>query len=142
MRWELTVSEKTLGQQVEENLKGYGVSRRGLFKGGAALGLAGVLAACGSDDDEGGAVDPADIPEDSPLRGTIGDEMQGKNIEMGIAALAGWPPSQIPIDLYPEFSAYTQEKFGYTTSVTKTEAPFAVLFQKIAPSRAAGSQES
>ncbi len=136
------MSEKTLGQQVEENLMGRGMSRRSLFKGGAALGLAGMLTACGGDDDEGGAdVDPADIPDDSPLRGTVGDEMQGKNIEMGIAALAGWPPSQIPIDLYPEFSAYTQENFGYTTSVTKTEAPFAELFQKIAPSLAAGSQE-
>ena len=136
--------EKTLGQRVEENLMAArGVSRRGVLKGGAALGLAGILAACSGDDDEGTGetLDPADVPEDSPLRGTVGDEMQGKNIEMGIAALAGWPPSQIPIDLYPEFSAYTQENFGYTTTVTKTEAPFAELFQKIAPSLAAGSQE-
>ena len=135
------MSEKTLGQQVEENLAGRGISRRNLFKGGAALGLAGMLAACGGDDDEGGGEDPADIPEDSPLRGTLGDEMQGKHIEMGLAALSGWPPSQIPVDLYPDFSAYTEENFGYTTSVTKTEAPFAELFQKIAPSLAAGSQE-
>ncbi len=138
------MSEKTLGQQVEENLmKGRGISRRGLFKGGAALGLAGVLAACGGDD-EGSSettLNPDDVAADSPLRGTVGDEMQGKDIAMGLAALSGWPPSQIPVDLYPDFSAYTKENFGYTTSVTKTEAPFAELFQKIAPSLAAGSQE-
>ena len=38
--------EKTLGQRVEENLMAArGVSRRGVLKGGAALGLAGILAA-------------------------------------------------------------------------------------------------
>ena len=134
--------KKTLGQQVEENLMGsHLVSRRGVLKGGAALGLAGFLAACSSDDDTGETLDPADVPEDSPLRGTVGDEMQGKDIAMGLAALSGWPPSQIPVDLYPDFSAYTKEKYGYTTTVTKTEAPFAELFQKIAPSLAAKSQE-
>jgi multiple sugar transport system substrate-binding protein len=138
------VSEKTLGQQVEENLmKGRGLSRRGLFKGGAALGLAGVLAACGGDE-EGSSettLNPDDVAADSPLRGTVGDEMQGKDVAMGLAALSGWPPSQIPVDLYPDFSAYTKEKYGYTTTVTKTEAGFAELYQKIAPSLAAKSQE-
>lgn len=135
--------KKTIGEQVEEAIgQRYTVSRRGMLTGSVGLGFAGVLAACGSDGETGSEpINPDDVAADSPLRGTLGDEMQGKTIEMGLAVIAGWPPSQLPIELYPDFAAYAKEKFGYDTSVTKTEAPFAELFQKVAPSLAAGDQE-
>ncbi|MEN8113373.1 MAG: extracellular solute-binding protein [Actinomycetota bacterium] len=138
--------EETLGEKVERE---FVMSRRGVIGAGAGLGLASILAACGAKEDDaggsettaagdGGGEAPAD---DSPLLGSNETNMQGKTVEMGLAALAGWPPSQIPVDLYPDFAAHVKEKYGYDTTVTKTEAPFAELFQKIAPSLAAGEQE-
>ncbi len=136
--------KKTLGQQVEEN---YGqrhvVTRRGILKGGMGLGFAGFLAACGGSDSAGGgdAINPDDVDANDPLRGTTDDSMQGKTLEFGMAVIAGWPPSQLPIELFPDFAAFAKAEYGYDISVTKTEAPFAELFQKVAPSLAAKSQE-
>lgn len=132
--------QETLGQKVERQ---FVVSRRGVLAGGAGLGLATLLAACGADDDSSDttAAGGGEPEVDSPLAGSNETNMQGKTVAMGLGTLAGWPPSQIPIDLYPEFAAYAKEKYGYDTTVTQTAAPFAELYQKIAPSLAAGSQE-
>ncbi len=136
-------SNETLGGTAERN---FVVSRRGVLAGGAGLGLATVLAACGADDDASdttaaGGDDGGGAAANTPLEGSNDTNMQGKTVAMGLATLAGWPPSQIPIDLYPEFATYVKEKYGYDTTVTQTAAPFAELYQKIAPSLAAGSQE-
>jgi multiple sugar transport system substrate-binding protein len=128
------------------------VSRRSLLRGGASAGAAaslfGLLSACGgstkgSTGSSGSSapLDPAKVSKDEPLRGSNETNMQGKTVKMGFAVLAGWPPSALPIDLFPDFAAYAKSKYGYTVTVTKTEAPFAELFQKIAPSLAAKSQD-
>ncbi len=133
--------QETKGEAAERQFL---MSRRGVLMSGAGLGLASVLAACGASDDSsdttaaGGGEAPV---EDSPLYGSNDTNMQGKTVAMGLATLAGWPPSQIPVDLYPDFAAYAKEKYGYDTTVTQTAAPFAELYQKIAPSLAGGSQE-
>jgi multiple sugar transport system substrate-binding protein len=114
------------------------VSRRSLLKGAATLTLGSavgsVLAAC---QPGGGAAAPAS----QALVGTTGDEMRGKTLEMSFAVIAGWPPSQAPIELFPDFAAFAKEKYGYTVTARKTEAPFAALFQKVAPTLASKSQE-
>ncbi len=128
------------------------VSRRSLFRGGLGLGagvaLGGVLAACSSGDGSAGGSngdDPIDVDNvdaEDPLRGSNETNMQGKTVEMGFAVLAGWPPSQAAVELYPEFAKYAKEKFGYTTTVKKTEAGFDKLFQQLAPGLSSGSQEN
>lgn len=128
-----------------------GFSRRDLLRAGAATGatasLLALLPACGSDDSSstgGGSsepIDPTKVDENDPLRGSSATNMQGKKVAMGFAVLAGWPPSQLPIELFPDFAAHAKEKYGYDVTVTKTEAPFSELFQKIAPSLAAESQD-
>ncbi len=143
------------------------LSRRSLLRGGvaagAAVGLSGFLAACASSaptvtaagtqptesagsetpgtDAAGSASTVAAVADDSPLRGSNASNMKGKKVEMGFAVLAGWPPSALPIDLFPDFAKYAKDKYGYDVSVSKTEAPFSELFQKIAPSLAAKSQD-
>ncbi len=134
--------QDTKGEAAE---KQFLMSRRGVLMSGAGLGLASVLAACGADDDSGSsdttAAGGGEVADDSPLLGSNETNMQGKTVAMGLATLAGWPPSQIPVDLYPDFAAYVKGKYGYDTTVTQTAAPFAELYQKIAPSLAGGSQE-
>jgi multiple sugar transport system substrate-binding protein len=135
----------------EEQAAEFSVSRRNLLRGGATAGAAasmlGLLGACGSSGSSkspGGtvaALDPAKVAADDPLRGSSATNMQGKKVAMGFAVLAGWPPSALPIDLFPDFAQYAKTKYGYDVTVSKTEAPFAELFQKIAPSLAAKSQD-
>ena len=111
---------------------GFRLSRRGVLTGGLGLGAAGLLASCGGDSSSGGS---------EALKGSDETNMKGKKVAMGFAVIAGWPPSQLAIELFPDFAAYAKEKFGYDATVTKTEAPFAELFQKLAPSLAAKSQD-
>lgn len=67
--------------------------------------------------------------------------MQGKTIDMSILGIAGWVPSKLGVDMAPEFSAWTKEKYGYEVNFTFAEAPFSALFQKAAASLATKSQE-
>lgn len=120
-------------------------SRRALLKGMAAVSAAAVaanaLAACApAGAPAGGGAAPA-AGGASPLQGTVGDEMRGKSLELSLAVIAGWPPSQLPIEMFPAFAAMAKEKYGYDVTVRKTEAPFAALFQRVAPTLAAKSQE-
>lgn len=120
------------------------LSRRQLLKGMAAVGVAAVtanaLAACAPAGAPAGGGAPAPAGT-SPLAGTVGDEMRGKTIELSLAVIAGWPPSQLPVEMFPKFAEMAKEKYGYTVTVRKTEAPFAALFQKVAPTLASRSQE-
>lgn len=113
--------------------KGPRLSRRGVLTGGLGLGAAGLLASCGDDDSSSGGGDA--------LKGSDETNMKGKSVAMGFAVIAGWPPSQLAIELFPDFATYAKEKFGYDVTVTKTEAPFAELYQKIAPSLASKAQD-
>lgn len=133
-------SQETTGEKVERQFL---MSRRQVLMSGAGMGLAAVLAACGVRDDPSATTvaGGGEVADDSPLFGSNDTNMQDKTVAMGLAVIAGWPPSQIPIDLYPDFAAFAKSKYGYDTSITKTEAPFAELFQKVAPSLAAGEQE-
>ena len=119
---------------------------------GAGVGATGLLAACGAAQPQtvekvvtatpgGEAAAPAAPAADNPLMGSNATNMQGKSLTLSLAVLAGWPPSQLPIELFPKFATHAKEKFGYTVSVTKTEAPFSSLFQKVAPTLASGGQE-
>lgn len=124
------------------------LSRRQLLRGTVLAAGAGLLAACAAPaapTAPAAEAPPAPAAGSSaggnPLAGTQGDEMRGKSIEMSFAVIAGWPPSQAPIELFPDFAAFAKEKYGYTVTVRKTEAPFGELFQKIAPTLAARSQE-
>jgi multiple sugar transport system substrate-binding protein len=118
-------------------------SRRQFLQGFAAasagLATTSLLAACGPAAPAGPAA--SDSPAANPLLGTQGDEMRGKTLELSLAVIAGWPPSQAPIEMFPLFAAMAQERYGYTVTVRKTEAPFAQLFQRVAPTLAARSQE-
>ena len=69
----------------------------------------------------------------SPFQGTVGDEMKGKSIELSLAVIAGWPPSQVAPRNVRQVRGVAKEKYGYKVTVRKTEAPFAHLFQKVAP---------
>ncbi|MFZ4848073.1 MAG: ABC transporter substrate-binding protein [Caldilinea sp.] len=127
---------------MSETISSQPFSRRSLLKGMAALSAAAVaanaLAACAP----AGAPAAAPAAEGaSPLQGTVGDEMRGKSLELSLAVIAGWPPSQLPIEMFPSFAAAVKEKYGYDVTVRKTEAPFAALFQRVAPTLAAKSQE-
>ena len=126
------------------------LSRRQLLKGSAILGAGAALTACAAPaapaaqkpaDAAAPAAAPAAGTGASPLKGTQADEMKGKKIELSLAVIAGWPPSQAPIELFPDFAAFAKEKYGYDATVKKTEAPFAALFQKVAPTLASKSQE-
>ena len=117
-------------------------SRRNFLRGAAAMSATAALAACapgGTTGDAPASGDAADT--DSPLLGSNDTNMQGKSLTLSLAVIAGWPPSQLPIEMFPQFAEYAQENFGYTVDVQKTEAPFAALFQKVAPTLASGSQE-
>ncbi len=98
-----------------ENFTSRSLSRRQLLKGAAAVSAAAIaaqaLAACapGAAPAGGGAAAPAAAGA-SPLQGTVGDEMKGKNIELSFAVIAGWPPSQLPIDMFPKFAAVRQRE--------------------------------
>ena len=118
----------------------------------AAFGLASatVLASCGSGDDtatESTTTEAADVTSceadpENPLCGSSPTNMQGKTIEFGYSRIAGWPPSAAPEAMWPQFQAYSKEKYGYDVSALKfAEAPFGELFQKVAPTLAAGSSE-
>ncbi|MFM7583723.1 MAG: extracellular solute-binding protein, partial [Caldilinea sp.] len=127
---------------MSETISSQPFSRRSLLKGMAAISAAAVaanaLAACAP----AGAPAAAPAAEGaSPLQGTVGDEMRGKSLELSLAVIAGWPPSQLPIEMFPSFAAAVKEKYGYDVTVRKTEAPFAALFQRVAPTLAAKSQE-
>lgn len=69
------------------------------------------------------------------------DEMKGKTIDMSILGISGWVPSKLGVDMAPEFSAWTKEKYGYEVNFSFAEAPFSALFQKAAASLATKSQE-
>ncbi len=130
------------------------LSRRQLLKGVALTAGVGLLAACAAPAaaPAAPAAPAAEAPKATeapaaaapaggdPLMGTQGDEMKGKKIELSLAVIAGWPPSQAPIDLFPDFAASVKAKYGYEATVKKTEAPFAALFQKVAPELASKSQ--
>ena len=128
-----------------ENFTSRSLSRRQLLKGAAAVSAAAIaaqaLAACAPAAPAGGGAAAPAAAGASPLQGTVGDEMKGKAVELSLAVIAGWPPSQLPIDMFPKFAEYAKETYGYDVTVRKTEAPFAALFQKVAPTLAAKSQE-
>jgi multiple sugar transport system substrate-binding protein len=120
------------------------LSRRQFLRGSALIMGAGLVSACAAPATPAPqASGPSTAPSGTgnPLAGTQGNEMAGKTIEMSFAVIAGWPPSQAPIELFPDFAAFAKEKYGYTVTARKTEAPFGELFQKIAPTLAAKSQE-
>jgi multiple sugar transport system substrate-binding protein len=126
------------------------LSRRQVLKGVALLSATAGLAACarpaaqapaaGATTAAGGTTSST-TGSKSVLAGTQGDEMKGKTLEMSFAVIAGWPPSQAPIDLFPDFAKFAKDKYGYTVTAKKTEAGFDALFQKIAPTLASKSQE-
>jgi multiple sugar transport system substrate-binding protein len=125
------------------------LSRRDLLKLAGLTAGAGLLAACGqatpaapkTDAPKAASGDAPKAAAGDPQLGTQGDEMKGKKLEMSFAVIAGWPPSQAPIELFPDFAAFAKEKYGYEVTAKKTEAPFAELFQKVAPTLASKSQE-
>jgi len=134
------------------------LSRRQLLRGLAIGAGAGILAACApapaanapaANAPAAGAAKATEAPAAasgsstgaSALSGTKSDEMKGKKLELSFAVIAGWPPSQAPIDLFPDFAKFAKDKFGYDVTVKKTEAGFDALFQKIAPTLASKSQE-
>ena len=132
----------------EKNFQSTPLSRRQFLKGSATLGIgAALLAACGAPAAAPAAGGDAAAPAgggsggSNPLAGTQGDEMKGKSLEMSLAVIAGWPPSQLAIELFPDFAKYAKEKYGYDATVRKTEAGFDALFQKVAPTLASKSQE-
>ena len=144
------MTQKDTNPDIQVPVAERGFSRRNVLAFGA-MGAAGLLAGCSSKTTSTGGtgagtsaapLDPTKVAKDSPLRGSDETNMKGKTIKMGFAVLAGWPPSQLAIDLFPDFAAYAKEKYGYTVTVTKTEAPFAELFQRVAPGLAAKSQEN
>jgi len=123
-----------------------GLDRRAFLKSSVGVGAtAALLAACGAPaaapagDGDGG--DAGAGGGDNPLLGSNETNMQGKSLTLSLAVLAGWPPSQLPIEMFPKFAAYAKEKYGYDVEVQKTEAGFAQLFQKVAPTLASGAQE-
>jgi multiple sugar transport system substrate-binding protein len=124
------------------------LSRRQFLRGSALAVGAGLMSACAvpatpTAAPTPGVSEPVTAPSGTgnPLAGTQGNEMAGKSVELSFAVIAGWPPSQAPIELFPDFAAFAKEKYGYTVTARKTEAPFGELFQKIAPTLAAKSQE-
>lgn len=125
------------------------ITRRQMLKSMAALGAgASLLAACGapaaapaSGGQAASGGEAAAPAAGNPLMGTQGDEMKGKSLELSLAVIAGWPPSQLAIELFPDFAAMAKEKYGYDVTVRKTEAGFDALFQKVAPTLASKSQE-
>lgn len=129
----------------EESLQKLYLTRRSMLKGMFGATAATVLAACSTaapaPETDAPAADTAAAGTDNPLMGSNDSNMQGKTLTLSLAVLAGWPPSQLPIELFPKFATYAKENYGYDVSVTKTEAPFSSLFQKVAPTLAAGSQE-
>lgn len=129
---------------MSESLTSKPFSRRQLLKGMAVVGAAAVtanaLAACAPTAAPAGGAAPA-AGGASPLQGTVGDEMKGKTIELSFATIGGWPPSQAPMVMFPKFAEYAMEKYGYTVTARETQAPFASLFQKVAPTLASKSQE-
>lgn len=121
------------------------LSRRQLLKGFAAVSagvaVTGALAGCAPAAAPAGS-GAAPAPEaGSALAGTQGDEMRGKTLELSFATIAGWPPSQAPVAMFPAFAAMALEKYGYTVTARETSAPFASLFQMVAPTLASRSQE-
>lgn len=127
----------------EKNFRFSPLSRRRFLQGTAAFGTAAALAACAAPGGDSGAGEAAsgDAGGDSPLAGSNETNMQGKSLNLSLAVIAGWPPSQLPIEMFPQFAEHAKATYGYDVTVTKTEAPFAALFQKVAPTLASGSQE-
>ncbi|MCB0073676.1 MAG: GNAT family N-acetyltransferase [Caldilineaceae bacterium] len=128
----------------EKEFASRGLTRRQMLKGMAMTSAGLILAACapsGAPAGGGSAATEGGSEAANPLMGTQGDEMQGKSIEMSFAVIGGWPPSAAPIEMFPMFAAMAKEKYGYDVTARKTEAPFAQLFQKVAPTLASGSQE-
>ena len=112
-----------------------GLKRR--FTTIATVGIAAslVLAGCSSGSDD------ASSDGDNPLTGSTATNMQGKSLTLGYSRIGGWPPSAAPEAMFPAFQTYAKENYGYDVDLTFAEAPFGELFQKIAPTLAAGSQE-
>ena len=72
--------------------------------------------------------------QDSPL--------SGKTIDMAILGIAGWPPSQLGVDIANDlFKPYAQENYGYEVNFSFESAEFGDLFQKAATSLATGEAE-
>ncbi len=68
--------------------------------------------------------------------------LKGKNYQMAILGIAGWPPSKLSVDMAQElFGKYAQQQYGYNASFTFQDAPFSALFQKAATSLATRSAE-
>lgn len=104
---------------------GFLLPRRTVLKGGATLGLAGLVSA----------------PFINRLRAQESHPLAGQKIEMNILGIAGWLPSSLGVQMSPLFADYAKEKYGYDVSFGFAEAPFADLFQKAATSLATRSQE-
>jgi multiple sugar transport system substrate-binding protein len=68
-------------------------------------------------------------------------DLKGKQIKLSILGVAGWLPSKLPSDMFPEFAKYAKEKYGYDVTCTYADAPFGALFQKAAASLATKSNE-
>lgn len=99
--------------------------RRSLLKGGAALGLSGVVSA----------------PFINRLKAQQEHPLAGQSIEMNILGIAGWLPSSLGVQMSPLFAEYAKEHYGYDVSFGFAEAPFEDLFQRAATSLATRSQE-
>lgn len=105
-------------------------NRRNVLKF-AALGLAAplfgsALSACGS----GGSDTAAAV------------DLKGKNLQLTVLGVAGWPPSAMITELgNAGFAGYAKKDLGYDIKFTGDSAPFGQLFQKAATSLATRSQE-
>ncbi|MEM8862252.1 MAG: hypothetical protein AAGD96_28375 [Chloroflexota bacterium] len=95
--------------QDNEKKEEFLLSRRTLLKGLAGASAATILAACQPQAPAAPAVETsgdAAAPEASnPLMGSDASNMQGKTLTLSLAVLAGWPPSPLPIELFPKFAA-------------------------------------
>ena len=96
--------------------KAFIMNRRRFMQSAAALGAGSALmAACGPAPSDGGDAggdaggDGGDGGgDDNPLLGSNETNMQGKSLTLSLAVIAGWPPSQLPIEMFPTFAAHAK----------------------------------
>ncbi|HTD15273.1 MAG TPA: hypothetical protein VK673_08835 [Chthoniobacterales bacterium] len=57
-------------------------------------------------------------------------DLKGKQIKLATLGVAGWLPSKLPYDMFPEFAKYAQEKYGYDATCTYADARLAPYSRK------------